>query len=98
MANPFSGNNVPPSQPHTADNHYVRASDVGTFLYCRRAWWLERIVGWQPGELPRRARGTIAHQRHGWWVWLSQLLRTIAITLAVVGLGALALVWYGWVP
>jgi len=36
--------------------------------------------------------------RHGWWVWLSQLLRTIAITLAVGGLIATVLIWYGWVP
>ena len=98
MADPFSDNNTSSQTSHITDRHYVRASDVGTFLYCRRAWWLERVAGWHPGELPRRTRGTIAHQRHGWWVWLSQLLHTIAITIAVLGLGALALSWYGWLP
>lgn len=98
MADPYLVNKSASHSPHTADTPYVRASDVGTFLYCRRAWWLERVAGWEPGELPRRTRGTQAHQRHGWWVWLSQLLRTIAITLAVGGLIATALIWYGWVP
>ena len=84
---------------HYSDNNdlpYVRASDIGTYLYCQRAWWLEHVAGQTPGAAWRRQRGIQAHQRHGWWVWLSQLLRTVAITVAIIALLAYLLIWSGW--
>lgn len=43
---------------------YIRASDIGTFLYCRRAWHLSQDGA--PSQLePERARGTAFHLRHG---------------------------------
>ncbi|NBU64549.1 MAG: hypothetical protein EBS29_08630, partial [Chloroflexia bacterium] len=75
---------------------YVRASDVGTYLYCQRAWWLERIEGRTPQAQARRARGTAAHRQHGCMVWLATLLRTIAI-IATLGFCIAAVsAWLGW--
>jgi hypothetical protein len=43
---------------------YIRASEVGTFLYCRRAWHLSQ--GGAPSLLEaERARGRAFHLQHG---------------------------------
>lgn len=78
------------------DAQYVRASDIGTFLYCQRAWWLTRIVGLEPDARLRRQRGTQAHQQHAWWVWLMQLLRLAGISGGILALIMAIGLWYGW--
>jgi len=96
MAHRFSANNahIDTSQIRVAE--YVRASDVGTYLYCQRSWWLERIEGRIPQAHVRRSRGIVAHQRHGGWVWVSNLVRTIAI-IATIGFMVVAIgAWLGW--
>lgn len=76
--------------------HYVRASDIGAFLYCQRSWWLMRIIGLEPDALLRRQRGIQAHTHHAWLVWLMQLLRTISIAL-LIGASIVAIGWWrGW--
>ena len=76
--------------------HYVRASDIGSFVYCQRSWWLTRIVGLEPDALLRRQRGTKAHQRHAWLVWFMQLLRITGISLLLLAGIATLGVWMGW--
>lgn len=89
-------NNHPIDTAQIRVAEYVRASDVGSYLYCQRAWWLERIEGRTPQAQARRARGVRAHERHGCWVWLSTLMRTVAI-IATCGLMLAAVVaWLGW--
>ena len=44
--------------------HYIWASEVGTFLYCRRAWHLSRQGAPSLLEV-ERARGAAFHQQHG---------------------------------
>ncbi len=75
---------------------YIRASDIGTFLYCQRAWWLTRIIGLEPDARLRRQRGTRAHQQHAWWVWLMQVLRSIGILSIVLAIIVIFGLWYGW--
>ncbi len=98
MAHQSSGNSPSP-HPHDEYPHYINASDVGSYLYCRRSWWLERIQGWEPDDaMPRRARGVSAHRQHGCLVWLSRTLTTIAwICTIAVSLIAVAM-WLGWWP
>jgi hypothetical protein len=89
-----NNNSIDTSQIRVAE--YVRASDVGTYIYCQRSWWLERIEGRTPQAHVRRSRGIVAHQRHGCWVWLSNLVRTIAI-VATIGFMVVAIgAWLGW--
>lgn len=76
--------------------HYVRASDIGTFLYCQRAWWLTRIVGLEPDARLRRLRGSRAHQRHAWWVWLMHILKRIGLISATCAVIIAIGHWYGW--
>jgi CRISPR/Cas system-associated exonuclease Cas4 (RecB family) len=98
MAHPSLGNK-PDYTQHDTHPPYIRASDIGSYLYCRRAWWLERVNGWQPDDVaPRRRRGTVAHQRHGCLVWLSSLVIRLA-WLATVALVVVATaMWAGWWP
>jgi hypothetical protein len=47
------------------DRSLVRASDLGQWAFCRRAWWLAQIQG-IPHQFPERlVHGTARHARHG---------------------------------
>jgi len=54
----------------------VRASEIGEYLYCRRAWWLHRVQGQVPHNVGRLAEGDRYHQSHQrgvlWAVWLQR--------------------------
>ncbi len=96
MARRSLGNKQPINTSEIRVAEYVRASDVGTYLYCQRSWWLERIEGRTPQAHARRTRGVVAHQRHGCWVWLSSLVRTIAIIATLGFILAAVAAWFGW--
>jgi len=67
----------------------IRASEIGTFLYCQRAWRL-RLEGYEPENQAELASGTELHFRHGRTVILSGCFRTLAYTLFLVALALLA--------
>ena len=69
----------------------IRASEVGEFVYCARAWWLRRVAGEEPAGQERRALGTQLHARHGRGValsgrllWAAGLLLALAIAVLVL--------------
>ncbi|MCU0492241.1 MAG: hypothetical protein MUD01_11665 [Chloroflexaceae bacterium] len=64
----------------------IRASEVGEYVYCARAWWLRRVLGWQPAGAERRAAGTAMHQRHGRMVRASGLLLGVAALVLLIGI------------
>ena len=78
---------------------YIRASEIGSYVYCRRAWWLRQVAGFEPeGVEARLAEGEEAHLAHGQLVQRSQRQRQAALLLFSIGLllilAALAfLVW-----
>jgi len=41
----------------------VRASEIGSFVYCQRAWWYRR-QGEQPSNQEELADGTSYHEAH----------------------------------
>ena len=54
----------------------IRASEVGEYIYCARAWWLRRTADLEPSgsAVPARlAVGIARHARHGMLVVLSRL-------------------------
>ncbi|NWG19841.1 MAG: hypothetical protein HXY39_05880 [Chloroflexi bacterium] len=61
----------------------VRASELGEYVYCARAWWLRRVAGLEPAGQERRERGVVLHRRHGRVVAGSRLLLVIAGLLAL---------------
>lgn len=64
----------------------IRASEIGEYVYCARAWWLRRVAGLEPEGRERREHGTALHRRHDRSVAVSRLLLIVAALL-----GALAL-------
>jgi CRISPR/Cas system-associated exonuclease Cas4 (RecB family) len=63
----------------------IRASEIGEYVYCARAWWLRRVVGEEPAGAERRERGVQQHARHGQAVVLSSWLLGLAGLLLVIG-------------
>ena len=69
----------------------IRASEIGNYLYCRRAWWY-RKQGVQSENQTELASGTQLHQRHGREVIASGLTRGLAMLLLLAA--AVAFVAY----
>ncbi|MBC7234550.1 MAG: hypothetical protein H5T69_01820 [Chloroflexi bacterium] len=50
--------------PSSARENWISASEVGRYLYCRRAWWLQRVKGWAPQNRDVLERGTLQHRQY----------------------------------
>jgi hypothetical protein len=77
-----------------ASGYIVRASELGQFSYCRRAWWLRYVRGAEPGPAgqARLAGGHATHAAHGRGVWLAGALWRFGLIAAAL-LAAGALLW-----
>jgi hypothetical protein len=74
------------------DNRVVRASEVGLYAYCARAWWLGRIEGHRPVNLAAMEAGEAAHRAHGQAVLgYYRLRQTVYVLLGLALLSGLAL-------
>jgi hypothetical protein len=67
----------------------IRASELGTFLFCRRAWWYQS-QGVASENQTDLARGSAFHRRHGRSVVLAGLLRSLGWLLLLAALVLLA--------
>jgi len=63
----------------------IRSSDIGTYLYCRRAWWYRR-QGIESSNQAELSAGTELHKQHSRQVLSSSIKRTIALIVLMVGL------------
>ena len=63
----------------------IRASDICTYLYCRRAWWY-RLHGYESINQAELAAGTDLHRAHGRKVISAGLLRSLAVLLLLAAL------------
>ena len=63
----------------------IRASEVGSYLFCARAWWYHRkgILSTNQAEM---TAGTELHRAHGRQVFVSGLTRGLALILLLVAL------------
>jgi len=67
----------------------IRASEIGTFLYCQRAWWYQK-QGVPSENQDLMIGGTELHYRHGRSALATSCLRFIAYALLLVALVLLA--------
>ena len=63
----------------------IRSSDIGNYLYCRRAWWY-RKQGIESANQAELVAGTQLHQKHGRQVLASSLTRTLGLILLLIAL------------
>ena len=71
----------------------IRASEVGEYVYCARAWWLRRAGVEQTRGHEARATGTAWHEEHGRNVTAAARLRTLSAAASLLALlCALALI------
>ena len=66
----------------------IRASEVGSYLFCARAWWYHRN-GVASSNQAEMTGGTELHRQHGRTVIVSGLTRTLALILLLVALALL---------
>jgi hypothetical protein len=77
-------------------DRYVMASELKSFAFCRRAWFLER-QGAESALVSERARGRADHVSHGGAIQQASLGRhaaTLLFVLGLVGIAAAALLWW----
>jgi len=65
---------------------WIRASEIGAYSYCRRAWWLRHVAGWEPAGRERRERGVALHAAHGRRVSASHALLLAALLFFLLAL------------
>ncbi|HEY3289155.1 MAG TPA: hypothetical protein VGK87_03415 [Anaerolineae bacterium] len=75
-------NSEPPAS--TRSGRVIRASEIGQYAYCARAWWLSSVKGVPSINTREMAQGEATHQRHGRLVWTAAVLRLAALVLAAV--------------
>jgi hypothetical protein len=67
----------------------IRASDIGAYLYCRRAWFYQQ-QGLKPENQVELASGSQIHERHGRNVMFAGCLRVLAYLLLLAALALVA--------
>lgn len=63
----------------------IRSSEIGNYLYCRRAWWY-RKTGTPSENQIELAAGTDLHRRHGRQALASLLTRTLGLILLLAAI------------
>ena len=66
----------------------IRASELGSYRYCRRAWWYQ-LQGYESKNQAELSGGSDYHAQHGRSVYIAGCLNTLAVGLLVVALAAL---------
>lgn len=67
----------------------IKASEIGEYIYCRRAWWLRRSAGYVPANVSERAAGVVYHDQHGGSVQSADRVRRFALFLIFLAVGAI---------
>ncbi|HTX89676.1 MAG TPA: hypothetical protein VMC09_00545 [Anaerolineales bacterium] len=66
----------------------IRASEIGSYLFCARAWWYAQ-KGVASSNQAEMNTGTELHRQHGRRVLAAGLTRTLAVILLLVALALL---------
>ena len=73
------------------DRSLVRASDIGLWAFCHRAWWLAKVAGASHRNPAVLERGTAIHSAHGAQVARAQRLQRMALVLGAAALALLVM-------
>jgi CRISPR/Cas system-associated exonuclease Cas4 (RecB family) len=70
----------------------IRASEIGTYLFCKRAWWYQ-LQGFSSENKAELTGGSEIHQQHGKVVAISSLLKILAIISFMLAI-LTAAIWF----
>lgn len=73
------------------DRSLVRASDIGAWSFCNRAWWLSVVKHAEHAKPAVLARGTASHESHGQSVMRASRLRRAGFILLLLSVLAILL-------
>jgi hypothetical protein len=83
--------------PAREHSDVIRASEMGRYVYCARAWWIEHVLGLAPQNLAALARGAQRHDAHGRAVsaslWQARIARGLLALAALCALGLVISLW-----
>lgn len=65
---------------------WIRASEIGDYIYCNRSWWLKRSRGVAMRPTRELAGGIRYHRGHAGQVHQALWLRRLALTLLFLAL------------
>lgn len=68
-----------------AERRWIRASEVQSFAYCARSWWLRYVLQLAPEDHGQWAAGAESHRAHGRRILRGEGLRRAAIVLLALG-------------
>lgn len=84
------------SKGEPARGRVIRASEIGEYVWCRRAWWLGRVQGAPNAHRAALDAGTRRHLEHGRtveragryaqiarWMFLAAVLLALAIAASL---------------
>jgi CRISPR/Cas system-associated exonuclease Cas4 (RecB family) len=81
----------------SSGDEWVRASELAQYAYCARAWWLQRVKGFQPENVAALDQGLALHHAHGRSVAATSHWRRWAYGLLAIAALCVVLVLWQWV-
>jgi hypothetical protein len=71
-----------------SERRVIRASEIGEYVFCHRAWWLHQIQGVESVNRELMSAGTLHHQAHGRAVIRANVLQRAALVFFVLAICA----------
>ena len=68
----------------------IRASEIGSYCYCQRAWWYQ-LQGYASDNQAELTGGSDLHEQHGRAVLLAGCFNTIAYALLILAVLAITI-------
>jgi hypothetical protein len=69
----------------------IRASEIGTYQFCNRAWWYQ-LQGYEPENQTALMEGKQYHEKHSTVVTFAGCLQIIAYGMVLIAL-LTAIIW-----
>jgi hypothetical protein len=76
----------------SSEDDIIRASEIGQYAFCARAWWYGRVKGYQPENVADLQWGVAAHRYHGRMVEWYHRLRWVGLALVLLA-GLVLVAW-----
>ena len=67
-------------------DRFIRASEIGEYEFCARAWWLARVVGRQRENPQQLATGRQRHVGHGRSLAAAAIMQQVGLILVLTAM------------